>query len=69
MSEEFRPGQAAQGVRAVWIIGGLVIAFIIAFVVLLALFQDDCTKGFDRSAQWEIIYSMIGGTVADPWCR
>lgn len=27
------------------------IAFIIAFVVILGLFQDDCTKGLDRSAE------------------
>ncbi|MEJ2264084.1 MAG: hypothetical protein P8X95_11600 [Anaerolineales bacterium] len=51
MSEEFHRGQAAQGARVEWIIGGLVIAFIIAFVVILGLFQSDCTKGFDRSAE------------------
>jgi hypothetical protein len=29
----------------------LVIAFIIAFVVILGLFQDDCTQSFDRSPE------------------
>jgi hypothetical protein len=51
VSEEFHLGRASQSGRAAWIIAGLVIAFVIAFVVILGLFQDSCTQGFDRSPE------------------